>query len=114
MEVVKKHLGANPDDARAWYLGAIALVYTGDNDAGLKWADKALAIDPENPMLLYNICAVYGIAGRLDEAVDFMEEAVRLGFVHVESLEADPDLESVRSHPRFRKLIEGVLDSQSG
>lgn len=38
-----------------------------------------------------------------------MEEAVRLGFEHVESMENDPDLEPVRNHPRFLKLIDGIL-----
>jgi hypothetical protein len=40
-----------------------------------------------------------------------MEEAVRLGYCHVESLEADPDLVAVRSHPRFRALIDRLRAS---
>jgi len=28
-----------------------------------------------------------------------------------ELLEADPDLESARDHPRFRELIDGILES---
>jgi serine/threonine protein kinase/Tfp pilus assembly protein PilF len=111
VEVARRHLEVHPDEARAWYLGAIGMIYTGDVDTGLEWAEKARSIDPENPLLQYNLCAVHAYAGRLDEAAGFMEEAVRLGYSHVESLEADPDLEAVRSHPRFRALIDRLRAS---
>ena len=109
--MARRHLEIHPDEARAWYLGAIGLIYTGDVNTGIEWADRARSIDPENPLLQYNLCAVYAFAGRPDEAVGFMEEAVRLGYSHVESLEADPDLEGVRNHPRFRALIERLRAS---
>lgn len=111
VDVARRHLEVYPDEARAWYLGAIGLIYTGDVDTGLEWAERARSIDPENPLLQYNLCAVNAYAGRLDEAAGFMEEAVRLGYSHVESLEADPDLEAVRSHPRFRALIDRLRAS---
>jgi len=111
VEVARQHLAANPDDARAWYLGAMGLIYTGDVDTGLEWAARSLSIDPENPLLQYNLCGIYAMAGRPDEAVGFMEEAVRLGFVHLESMENDPDLDAVRDHPRFQALLERIRTS---
>jgi len=104
----EKHLSLNPDDQRAWYLGAFGLIQTSRIEEGLKWAEKARAIDPDNPLLHYNLCGIYAAAGLTDLAIESMEDAVKLGYTHRESLENDPDLEELRSDPRFQALIESL------
>ncbi|HEY6224214.1 MAG TPA: protein kinase, partial [Gemmatimonadales bacterium] len=49
LEVAGKHLELNPDDARALYLSAGALVQLGDEERGLDWTRRAYAIDSEDP-----------------------------------------------------------------
>ena len=77
--LVQKHLELNPDDARAWYLGATQLCRLGDTKRALEWADRALAIAPDEPLSLYNVACLYSLLGRLDQAVDCLENAVRQG-----------------------------------
>jgi TolB-like protein/Tfp pilus assembly protein PilF len=104
----RKHLRLNPDDARAWYLGAGALISLGEIEKGLEWIEKALAIDSENPLALYNIAACYARAGEVDKAMDMAEEAVARGFTYRPAYENDPDFNPVRDHPRFQKLLKGL------
>ena len=64
LQVVERHLELNPDDARALYLGAIALAQLGERERALEWADRALAIDPEDSGVLYNVACVQALCGK--------------------------------------------------
>jgi serine/threonine protein kinase/tetratricopeptide (TPR) repeat protein len=104
----RRHLQGQPDDARAWYLGAGAFLALGDTATALRWAEKAHAIDGGNPMVLFNLAGIYAGAERVDEAIDFTEEAVRRGFRYKPAYENAPDLDPLRSHPRFRTLLDSL------
>ncbi len=95
----------NPDDARALYLGAGALIEFGERERVLEWASRALAIDPEDPAILYNVACSYSLAGKVEEAIDCLEKALKTGMAHKEWIEYDADLDSLRSHPRFQALL---------
>jgi len=106
--VVEKHLELNPDDARALNMGAIALIRLGQGERGLEWVRRALAIDPEDSAVLYNVACAYAQQGEIEEAIAILEKAIQNGFGHKEWLENDPDLDSLRGHPRFRSLVERI------
>jgi tetratricopeptide (TPR) repeat protein len=107
-ENIEKHLELHPDDARALYLGSGALIGMGDTDRGLEWAARAVAIDPSDAAILYNVACSYSEAGRVDEAVDYLEKAVAAGFNQKEWIINDGDLESLRDHPRYKALIDSM------
>jgi adenylate cyclase len=106
LEVAERHLELNPDDARALYLSATALVLLGERDKGLELARRAFAIDPEDSGVLYNVACVYALLGYADDAINCLEKAIQNGFGHREWLEHDSDLASLRSDPRFAALRE--------
>jgi len=103
---VERHLELNPDDARAHYLGAGALIQVGQRDKALEWARKALGGNDSDSMVLYNVACVYSLGGLLDEAIDCLERAVQNGFGHREWLEHDTDLDNIRNDPRFLALLK--------
>ena len=106
LRVAEKHLELNPDDARALYLGAGALVQLGERERGLEWTKRARAIDPEDPGVLYNVACSYAQLGQTDDAISCLEKAVQNGFGHREWLENDSDLDSLRNDPRFQALLK--------
>src|SRR5437773_1036163 len=108
LQVAEKHLELNPDDARALYLGAGALVQLGERERGIEWARRARAMDPEDSGVLYNVACVYAILGQSDEAIACLEKSVSNGFGHREWLENDSDLDSLRSDARFKTLLSKV------
>jgi adenylate cyclase len=103
---VERHLELNPDDTRAHYLGAAALIQVGQRDKALQWARKALGGNDSDSMVLYNVACVYALGGLLDEAIDCLERAVQNGFGHREWLEHDTDLDGIRNDPRFLALLK--------
>ncbi|MGB6642438.1 MAG: tetratricopeptide repeat protein, partial [Thermoanaerobaculia bacterium] len=107
-EIIMKHLELNPDDARALYLGSGCLIGMGETEQGLEWAARAVAIDPTDAAILYNVACVYSEAGRVEETLDYLEKAVAAGFVQKEWIINDGDLDPVRDHPRYKALIESM------
>ncbi|HSA97160.1 MAG TPA: tetratricopeptide repeat protein, partial [Acidobacteriota bacterium] len=104
--LVEKHIDLHPDDARALYMGANGLVALGQRDKGLEWARRARRIDPDDPMLLYNLGCIHALAGDLEEAIDCLERAAAGGLLQKGWYEHDGDLDPLRGHPRFKALLE--------
>jgi adenylate cyclase len=113
LALVEKHLELNPDDARALYLGASALIQSGDRARGLEWNRRALAIDPEDSGLLYNVACVFALLGQKEDAIDTISKSVANGMHHWEWLEQDSDLDSLRGDSRFDALITGLKGQSS-
>jgi TolB-like protein/Tfp pilus assembly protein PilF len=105
---IERHLELHPHDVRAVYMKAGALCGLGENALALEWADRALAMDPEEPSVLYNVACDYALLNKPEKAIDCLEKAFLKGFGHKEWIEHDPDFSSVRNHPRFKALIAAL------
>lgn len=108
VRVVENRLKSVPGDVRALYMGANGLVALGRVDEGLDWASTARFMEPEEPMVLYNVACVYSLAGELDTAMELLEEAVHKGLMQRAWIEHDSNLDPLRSRPGFRKLLEWI------
>jgi Flp pilus assembly protein TadD len=105
LALVEEHLKHTPDDARARYLGANALVALGEREKGLTWARMARSLDPDDSMLLYNLGCIHALAGDTEEALDCLEKAVAAGLSEKKWIVHDGDLECLHQHPRFKELV---------
>jgi serine/threonine protein kinase len=104
--LVERRIDLHPDDARALYMGANGLVALGEKGKGLDWARRARKIDPDDPMLLYNLGCIHSLAGDVEEAIDCLERAASGGLLQKGWYEHDGDLDPLRAHPRFKTLLE--------
>jgi serine/threonine protein kinase/tetratricopeptide (TPR) repeat protein len=102
----ERHLELNPDDARALYLGAGGLIQLGEVERAIEWARRALALDPADSAVLYNVSCVYALGGKHEEALVCLETAVQNGFGHRSWLENDSDFNAIRDEPRFQALLK--------
>ena len=106
MTVVKNHLELNPGDSRALYLGAQVLIRAGEKQEALKWMQKSLAIDPDEPSVLYNAACINSLLGNVENAVNHFEFAIGAGYVSKEWIANDSDLDLIRNHPKFIKISQ--------
>jgi len=106
LQVVTKHMELNPDDPRAATVRAVAACRVGQQEEGLRWAEQALALDVEDASVRYNVVCLYALEGLQEKALDCLEAAFKAGFGNREWIRRDPDLASLRDHPRFRELME--------
>jgi len=105
VKAAERAISINPGDARALYLGAINLERIGESERAQEWAARALRLDPHHPVMLYNLACFHSVAGRVDIAIDHVERALDLGFLHKEWYLTDSDLANIRDLPRFREAI---------
>jgi serine/threonine protein kinase/Tfp pilus assembly protein PilF len=106
VQLIDERLELNPDDARALILGAGALASLGEQTKALDFVGRALAVDPDDPGILYNIACAYASLEKPEDAISALERAVDKGYAHKEWMENDPDLEPIRSLPRYQALLQ--------
>jgi non-specific serine/threonine protein kinase len=86
-------------------MGAVAFSRLGARGRGQEWAERALAADPEDASVCYNVACLYALERRPERAIELLERALRAGFAHRDWIERDPDLASVREEPGYRELL---------
>ena len=72
----------------------------------VEWAGRALRMDPEEPQVLYNVACVFAQQGEPERAIECLEKSITHGWGQKEWMENDPDLASLRNHPRFQALLK--------
>ncbi len=105
LQLIEKHVDSHPDDPRALYLGAGINVRLGDHEKGYDWARRALAIDPEEASILYNVACVYSLLGRTEDALTCLKKMMEHGDFYKNWAAKDSDLDNIRTDPRFQALI---------
>jgi serine/threonine protein kinase/Flp pilus assembly protein TadD len=105
LQLVEKHTESHPDDARSLYLGAGILARVGEHGKSYEWATRALAIDPEETSILYNVACVYALLGRTEDALRCLAKVMEHGTFFKNWAAKDSDLDSLRSDPRFHALL---------
>ena len=107
MEIAGQRLRINPEDERAAYVGAMALIDLGNLERARQWADLAVAIAVEDSRASYNLACLYGLLGDVEESLFHLEKTLKMGCSaqKKEWMQVDFDLASIRPDPRFEKLM---------
>jgi TolB-like protein/Flp pilus assembly protein TadD len=107
LEAAREHLKCHPDDVRAMYLMAGALIMVGEPEQGRELAEKALFFSPDSPPdVLYNSACTFAQLGDIERALDCLERMNMAALFNRDWVEHDSDLKSLHGHPRFQKLLE--------
>jgi len=111
LERAEATLSKDPTNGAALSAGSSSLLLLGEIERGKDWLQRALLLDPDNIMVLYNsACSLTYRNADLDGALDLLETYFeRLqspGNLH--HAEIDPDMDSVREHARFRAMISAA------
>ncbi|GEM_PF-2267443 len=96
-----------PEDHIVRFDYGFALFSAGRYEEGLAEFRRVLERDPGNLDARYNIACGLSRLGRADEALSALQEAVNGGFHDADFARKDPDLESIRSDPRFEGILGG-------
>jgi tetratricopeptide (TPR) repeat protein len=105
LRLTERHIELHPDDARALYFGAGILARMGDHKRSFEWARRALAIDPDESGILYNVACVYALLGRTEDAIGCLEKVMAHGTFYKNWAAKDSDLDALRPDPRFQALL---------
>ncbi|MET0942776.1 MAG: tetratricopeptide repeat protein [Mesorhizobium sp.] len=109
LQRAEHELNAHPENSGPAQLGALALAHLGEHDRAMEWAARAMAIDPDDLLALYNIACTYSQLGELDTAIDVLEKVLpHRSPEQILWFSRDSDLDPLRKHPRFQRLLESI------
>ena len=101
-----------PESSRPAQLGAAAMVSLGKTDQAKEWMERALSIDPEDSHIKYNAACMWAQTGETERALDLLDAwAAHVGRENLDWMKNDPDLDSVRDSPRYKKVVE-LIDAK--
>jgi adenylate cyclase len=99
-------------NASALGVSAAALTILGDLDRAKERIQRATAVDPDNINMPYNFaCMLATWVGDLEGALDMLEPIMpRTSRSLMVSLLADPDMDPLREHPRFMRMVAEAME----
>ena len=107
VERAERELVHHPDDPRPAYMGISSLIELGEKDRAREWITRALVIGADDASTQYNVACGYAKLGETDLALDLIESMLpKVGEEIKMWIRHDSDLDGLRNHPRFQKLIE--------
>jgi adenylate cyclase len=102
-------LRLHPENSRPAQLGAPTLARIGEREKAVDWLERAMFIDPDDPIVSYNAACTYTQLGEADKAFAALEKWARNSGSEMESwIESDSDFDPIRADPRFEIFMEKV------
>jgi len=75
---------------------------------GLQVDERLARLEPQNPLVYYNLACSYSLTDEFDRALLALNQAIDLGYRDFPWLAKDPDLKKLRAQPAFRELKEKI------
>jgi adenylate cyclase len=110
IEQVEKVLQSDPDNGAALAFGAGALAVLGNIERARDWIDRCLLVDPDNMQMRYNLAwGLNKILGDPEAAIEMLRPVMANAGPNIIRLAAnDPNLDNLRSDPRFETMIKAA------
>jgi tetratricopeptide (TPR) repeat protein len=75
---------------------------------GLNVDERLARLEPENPVVFYNLACSYSLTEQFDRAALALEKAIGLGYQDFDWLAKDPDLKKFRQQPAFQEIMKKI------
>ena len=102
--LAEERLSINPRDGDPHILSSSYYAMLGDRRHALEHLQRALELRPNEPEYLLTAAIVHNQFGEEDEAMEWLEAAVRRGYSASE-IKVAPELDNLRGEARFQKLV---------
>ncbi len=109
-------LAGNDEQGRSggeWYGRASDLYHNHRYQRAGEAYEKAAALDYRRETALYNAGCSYALADQKGKAIDVLRSAFEEGFDDPDYYASDEDLNSLRDDPRFKTLLDEVMNSDT-
>ncbi len=104
IQTLEHHLKQVPEDARARILLASNYASEDRLDDALREANLAMALRPNEAVVLYNVACCYCALKKKAEGMEALKKAWQAGFRDPDWAQRDPDLDLLKDDPEFDRL----------
>ena len=110
IERAQKAIAQDPSNGFALGTGVMSLAALGDAARAKEWTERAVLIDPDNISMRYNLACGLAYLREFDALIDIIGPYfAAVSMTQLKHSAIDPDLDEVRSDPRFRAMTEAAL-----
>ncbi len=107
-------LRLHPENSRPAQLGAPTLARIGEREKAIDWLERAMFIDPDDPIVSYNAACTYTQLGEIDKAFAALDKWASNSGSEMELwLETDSDFDKIRADPRFIALTDRLRERRA-
>ena len=103
--IFEQHLKKMPEDARVRVLLANSYAQGGRYEDATREANMAMALRPDDTMILYNLACVYCLMNNAKDAMSALKKARDAGYHATAWARQDPDLAILHGDPEFESLF---------
>jgi tetratricopeptide (TPR) repeat protein len=75
---------------------------------GLQIDERLARLEPQSPIVFYNLACSYALTEQFDRAALALEKALQLGYTDFNWLARDPDLKKFRQQPAYRDIQKKI------
>jgi tetratricopeptide (TPR) repeat protein len=107
VEICQEYQGRGDQTIDFWNTYAVSLSCLEQYEEVEEILQTALAINPNQSSVNYNLACYYSIQNNVPLAVEYLARAIQLFPKQREQAKTDPDFDTIRHDPRFIELISG-------
>jgi len=104
--VLRQQLELVPEDVRARILLAADYAKFQRKEEAIRELEKAVALRPNDAIILYNSACTYAVMGMKAEALALLKRTRAAGYGNLDWMARDPDLVCLHDNPEFQKLVQ--------
>ena len=104
-----KAINLNQNSGDAWKMHGYALTKLGHYSEALASLEKGIELHPTLGGSYYNLAYFYAAQGESELAIASLARAIELYPKFKETLDSDPDFDSLRTNDRFRQLLSPAI-----
>ncbi|HEX6975676.1 MAG TPA: FG-GAP-like repeat-containing protein [Vicinamibacterales bacterium] len=108
--LLERVTAAEPSNVRAWRMFGVALQQNNELDRAIDAYKKALALQPDMPVVLFNIGTAYARKKDADRAFEYLAKARATKKFDMTQMQVDADLAPFTGDPRFAELLPKAAD----
>jgi tetratricopeptide (TPR) repeat protein len=75
---------------------------------GLQVDERLARLEPDSPLVFYNLACSYSLTEQFDRTALALEKALQLGYTDFTWLARDPDLKKFRQQPAYREIQKKI------
>ena len=109
VEWLRQAADASPDNIHIWLALGWCYKRIGTIDMAIESLDRALAIDPSEAIIHYNLACYWSLARNPSQAIDCLARAIEIDGDYRDLVHDEPDFDPIRNDPGFQALTTVIV-----